>query len=346
MNTAKLIDGANIEYAPGRIMECRAITDDTRCGWVPVNFFDYFEENTATEMAIFLSRIVTDYVLRQREQPIEGSLPLPEASSYPASRVFDFLHNLGIEPKGRLAYVEGIPHMNVRGITDYQSFTSLIDKRNTSTYSEESMALSPENAYLGGIFNAMRVQGVAVHELTHLAGAQDVVNFFVDSTASKVTQVVVQGTTLEDWPGVILKKRCYLEEGLASLVHAMYFWRSNTPDLPNHRSERHEVYKRPSGRKICIPTRISNPLSGHHEYVGCAWGIERLVECMPRLWDALIDSRRYGARALSTRNTLKTCINSEIPGLFEQIDSVDVNNIEETLGVTERIDFEVARRKL
>lgn len=184
----KLIDGANIEYALGRTMECHAVVDHPEEGWKPVNLLDYFDEQTAEIAAVALSRAVTEKVLARRNIRVGTALPLPECDGYPASRIFDFIHNkLGMEPMGRLAYVKAIPGHSVAGITDYQHLTSLVDKHNTNTYGEEAMAANPTNRYLGNIFNTMSVHGVAVHELTHLAGAQDVVNFFLDPTARHVT---------------------------------------------------------------------------------------------------------------------------------------------------------------
>src|SRR5438876_3456102 len=169
----KLLDGASIEYAPGRVMECHAIVDSAE-GWKPVNLREYFDEQIAETAAIELSRIATRQVLAQRNAIIDNALPLPEFESFPASRIFDFVNGLGMEPIGRLAYVKKIPGFTLRGLTDYQSQTALVDQSNIVVDRPDQEELSARSKLLYEVFNAMSVHGVAVHELTHLAGAQDV----------------------------------------------------------------------------------------------------------------------------------------------------------------------------
>lgn len=342
----KIIDGANIEYAPGKVLECRAVADDAELGLRPVNLLDYHEEPTANELALTLSRTAAEKIFEYRSYRIPNSLPLPEFDIYTAKRVSDFITGrLGMEPHGRFAFIRDMGKMVVSGITFYPSQTALVSQRETCTYVDDG---SPGyNEYAAQLFNAISAQGVAVHELTHLSGAQDIAYFYLNDDASAVTNVITPTSTLEDFPSSVFSKRIYFEEGLATLVHSMYLWTSNanTLNLSNSRGEAFEVARSSSGQSIYVPTRISNPVTRHHEYTACAWGIERLVQLDPAVWDILMASRRYGARAHIIRKALRACIDSNVPGLFDAIDGVDARDVDQTIDMTARITHEVNRRK-
>lgn len=92
----KILDGVNIDYAPGRTMECHAVVP-TDNGWESVNLLGYFDEQVAQKAAISLSQRATDIVLARRMTPIPDALPLPETDKRPASGVFDFVTRLGMD---------------------------------------------------------------------------------------------------------------------------------------------------------------------------------------------------------------------------------------------------------
>lgn len=344
--TEKIIDGANIEYAPGRVMECRALViDESGEKFSSANLLDFFDEETATQKALTISRLATQKILASRGAKIEGVLPFPEVEPFTLARVYDFVcGKLGMEPVGRLAYVKSIPERrDVAGLTDHQLRTARVSDERINAYASDE-SLEPAQVFMNTVFDAIRTQGVAVHELTHLAGAQDVAYVLLDRNTGKILRTVTPGTTLQPWPRSG-GRGSYLEEGMATLTQSMYMWFDlDDPEFLNERKERFETFRSPSGRTMHIPTRIANPGTDHHEYTNCAWGVERLAMLAPNAWDIMAFSRRYGARSHPIRHLLRQCIDAEVPELFGKIENADIDNIEETMEVTERIDF-AARRK-
>jgi hypothetical protein len=113
------IYGRNIEYEPGRVMECHAIIgeNDVRS----LNFLDYWDERVAYDLAESYSRTATEMVLADRAEPVENALVLPAAEN-----VFSFIvDDLGMEPRGRLAYVKEMEGVTTAGLTTYRNLRSV-----------------------------------------------------------------------------------------------------------------------------------------------------------------------------------------------------------------------------
>lgn len=323
-----IIDGATISYGEGLVMDCRAIKSLEEPA--PVNFLDYYDSQTAHKVAVGCARTITRAVLDERKSAkVEPTLVLPNAP-----RVFSFVADgLGMEPVGELCYVPSSGSYEDSGITLLPIRKAIVFRdRILQDFSD----MEPEIREFASTLNDYRVESVAVHELTHLAGAQDRVFFTVDHDKLAITRIVHPGTTLEGWPDKT--KGSYFEEGLGTLVANLYQWKE-VPNIADQRSTK--PFRTPSGVHLDIPWR--NTVPGWHKYIFCGWGIERLVDLVPDAWDILMQSRKYKAEWMAARVALKSCIDSVTPGLFEQIDMTDINDLEHRAETTARIDH-AARR--
>jgi len=119
----------------------------------------------------------------------------------------------------------------------------------------------------------------------------------------------------------------------------MYAW-DMVLDLPLGRTA--TPYQSPSGAHIALPDRLK--VAGNHKYTFAAFGIERLVDVEPELWDVLIASRKYGQRSEAIRRAVKACIDRRMPGLFEIIDTTDVDDLDSMMETTEKIVFETHKQ--
>jgi hypothetical protein len=217
--TEAILDGANIDFPPDRTMECHGYVGIDE-HMKPLDLREYYDEPEATEAALSLAAQATAKALRLRNARIDNALPLPEFQKFNTARVFDFVDSLGMEPKGRLAYISEIPRYNVAGLTDYQFMVSLVDQKNTSQYNREGTELDDQGKFFEKVYNTLFAHGVAVHELTHLAGAQDILYFWVDENLQGIIQILNATSTLERQPPFPFnnQKGKYFEEGLATLV--------------------------------------------------------------------------------------------------------------------------------
>jgi hypothetical protein len=138
-----------------------------------------------------------------------------------------------------------------------------------------------------------------------------------------------------------MKKGSYAEEGLSSLTGSMLLWRDSSVSVNFNQTI---SYKAHSGIVLHVPLRIL--LSGHHDYVPLAWGMERLVALAPDVWDVFLLSRKYRSTSFGVRMALRNCINYAAPGLFEHIDNTDIDNVDDMLETTARIDYTARRQKV
>jgi hypothetical protein len=319
------IDGASIPYDSSRTLDCRAINapDDL----TPFNFLDYYNYSEATERAKSCAEFVAKTVLHERSATIENALEMPQADA-----VFNYVANtLGMQPIGRLAYVSTLDEATSSGLTVYRSLTSYVIKDKI----EQDFGGSYD-AEGASFLNGFRAATVGAHELAHLAGAQDRMLFALDpQNHSNIIFVDALGSTLQLRDGTGFKG-AYLEEGLGSLVGSMYAWARLSKSAQVSTVTQ---YRSSKGVSIAMPNRIK--LAGHQKYIFAALGIERLVDAEPEVWDILMASRRYGQRSEVIRNSLQQRIDRKMPGLFEIIDTTDVDNLDHIMETTERVQFEV-----
>jgi hypothetical protein len=319
------IDGANIQYSPGRVLECRAVVGKDLTAF---NFLDYFDENTARERAIECAQEMTGRVLGWRAEEVEGALQLPDVD-----KVYDFIvGRLGMQPYGKLVYLEDDPLADYSGVTTNHNRTSVVLRsRILQDFPDE---ITPKDA---NFLNTLRVGGVAAHELAHLAGMQDKVYFTLTPQNFRPLDTIMAGTTVEAGGGTN-QKGTYIEEGLGSLVQAMYtggvlgIGKSYDPrGITPHRS--------PKGTVLHLPDRMN--MLGHQEFVFCGWGMERLVEADEEIWDILMASRQYGVNASAIRSGLKNRMERISPRLFDRIDNTNTESLDDNMETTDRIDHAV-----
>jgi hypothetical protein len=325
----QIIDGACVQYDPTRALECRAITslDDM----TPYNFLDHFDQRTANERALACARELTRMILGWREERVENALPLPDVSD-----VYEFIGNrLGMQPYGRLVYVDQMPDAKSSGFTTAHNLRSVVIRSHIEQDFQEGEV--SEDFAIGA--NGLRVEGVAAHELTHLAGMQDKAFFTVSEDGRHPVDIAMAGPALE-----IKGKNergTYLEEGLASLVQGMYCGYV-LGDVVQH-DKQTLPYRSPKGILLHMPERIN--MYGHQEYAFCGWGMERLVDADSDIWDVLIASRRYGARSSVIRAELRKRIERISRGLFNRIDTTNIDDLDSNMETTDRIDYAVKQYK-
>lgn len=329
----QIVDGAYIEYDEGRALECRAVTNLEDL--TPYNFLDHVDQRTAHQRVLVCAKGITDLVMGLREEKVGDAIPLPGVES-----VYRYISSLGMQPYGKLIYVEQRPDIKVSGITSSRNLRAMVIKQNIVQIDSDPNI--PDDML--GSLNDMRIAGVAAHELTHLAGTQDKVFFTVSEDGRRYVDLAMAGSKLEGGAGCKIKG-AYFEEVFASLVHGMYFWYLLGDKMQElvAMTTMTRPFQSPKGRILHVPYRIN--LLGHQEYAFCGWGMERLIQADPDIWDTLIASRQYNTRATFVREKLRYQINSIYPELFELMDLTDIEDLEENMETTDRINHAVQHRK-
>lgn len=334
--------GIRIQYDKGMVMDCRAIMGQG--DHTPFNFLDHFEPDEARKRASECSQTATGVILKARKEAIKtgDNLELPNAS-----RVFEFVAgDLGMEPVGQLVYVDkdkNAERLKAGGYTDCTTRSAVVTN---STYlhfdtsrKKDTDLNDTEMSNLADSANSLRVEAVAAHELTHLAGVPDIIFFAVDEdTRQHINHVEPYPDVLNSWPDSTgPMKGEYFSEGLAQLVGHMYFWKY-PPGFTYlcNTFYKTDYCKSPAGTEIHLPSRYYIKGEAPHHYTG--WGIERLVELAPGAWNILVDSRKYGTVPSSIRAMLRLCIEGAQPGLFDHIDKANLHSLDEIMETTERID--------
>lgn len=325
-----VIDGETISYGPGLSLECHAIIgpEDKR----PLNFLDYYDEKDAQQKSLDLSQEATRQIIQLRE--VDDEVNVLEMSN--VERIYSFItEKLEMEPLGKLIFVPGKDEQS-SGVTDpgaRKAFVfrdTIYDDLSTQP---EIVASNSYSSQAADTYNNWRIESVAAHELTHLAGVEDRVYFFVDKeTMSQVVDVEMSGFKLEQWRNK--RKGAYFEEGLATLVQSMYIWHIIPPDMMDEIVA--QPFESPNGVHLDIPSHAIG--MGHHAHTFCGWGLERLVKLAPEAWDIMMQSRKYKTDGIVVRRKLKKYLNSVKSGLFDLIDNTDIYNLEEKMETTARID--------
>lgn len=294
------------------------------------DFLRYFPADEASAMHTDCSWALGDLALEGRNAAIPAPVfPLPDAAG-----VTSFLARLGIEPVGRVVVVDQDPAGLSLGYDAIGELWGLADPFTRTCYVNRAAIHREVNDPQASDWATLLVRSAAVHELVHLAGYPDWVFYGMEKDLSgPLPYAPACASALEVCRGIRSREGWrgqYLEEGLASLVQSLFVWAS-CPKV----AESDGVEVRSSGdATVLVPERHVYRESAQPIL---AYGVERLVEAFPALWEALLASRRYGAEWWSTRAAVQACLAPAGAEFFDELDSVQLDDLHGNIAVTAKI---------
>lgn len=325
----KIIDGADITMPNGTVMQCHALQNlDSE---TPFNFLDSFGEKEAINCATRLSHIAVSMQLETEQAYRKSVLSESRKVSMPGvNKVFTFVcEELEMEPHGELLIIDDLPAANSSGVTFFDYRTSLVFRNRIVQTDLVEQGLEHTKA---NILNNLRIETVATHELTHLAGAYPKYYFIPEFSQLNDVQLVRSRTTkLEGWLNE--DKGRFFEEGLGTLVQNMYTWKNM--DYNSKLASKAKPFESPKGTHVDLPLR--NTLATWHIGQYSAWGMEMLIDIEPEIWDICMESRKMGSDGTLVRKGLKTCVDSIEPKLFNRLDGIDPFELEVVMEAANRI---------
>jgi hypothetical protein len=248
-------------------------------------------------------------------------------------RVIAFIGQLGLRPRGRFSLVDNLTidgeRITAPGITAHNYRQAFVIESNIDDYTPPLFSEPvPRELYR---------QSVAVREVVHLAGIQDILYFTFDQQDPDSPYFRSTATSLSSRDG---SKGEAWEEGFASLCQHMYIWKY----LPQLATDTRALRKKaPVGNGVDLPVRHAL-FENANAYL--SWSIEKLAGYSPAIWDVLLQSRNYGtARYLGDgqfhspiRARLKREVDKIQNGLFDWVDDVDPQDLTQAIGIASLID--------
>lgn len=242
-----------------------------------------------------------------------------------AADVASFLDEFDLHPNGPL-FVGNPDHLSEHGAlreldpdtgpteiggTAYTSALvrlAVVDNRDTEL-SEVERAVAMREGFVEQPRDE-RLAAFGIHELTHLALRPRHIVLVAPNALSSTW-----GYAYSPWSPYQLTERPplgkggFFEEGLASLVEAIYVWRTHPEIAEQEEAEVREV----GGLRYTIPLRY---LYRNSHQMHAAHGVELLVGAIPELWPLLLGGpHRYGSVAAQAYSLL-TCFDTRLAELF------------------------------
>lgn len=320
-------------YDAKRALLCKSVADFDH--FEAVDFREFSPPDRALEDFHIAVVGVTKHILAARQEKVADSQPI-----YGIERVMEFAGRVGLHPFGKLSQVNRLTLFG-------QEITS---PGTTSTLHRQSFIIPSNLSELDGtrglhtsrtlppIPKNLILESAAVHELTHLSGIPDIAYFIIDrKNPRNILNLMASALVLED-SGPESRGR-YFEEGMATLCAFMYLW-ERLPSVA--KDPRTEERRAPNGNSMQLPVRHS---LYSNTYAYMAFGMERLIEFSPKIWDIFLRSRTYGASPSVVRQALRTELDKLDRNLFPVLDCTNIKNLSHVLTATAIID-EIVRKRV
>ena len=119
----------------------------------------------------------------------------------------------------------------------------------------------------------------------------------------------------------------------------MYLWKKYPEILKDLRTD---IRRTPTGDELELPVRHSLYTN---TYAFMAWGMERLIDLSPRIWEIFIRSRQYGALPTRVHAELKIEVDKVDSRLYNLMNATSRNDLRQVMTTTQIIDV-MAKRYL
>ncbi len=315
----------SVRYDDKHSLTCISVEDFVN--YRLVDFREFLPVEIAEEELKTCAVGVTNAILKIRETSFGSSREVPNIE-----KVGAFLGGIAVQPFGRLSYVNKLTLFDKAvtspGVTSNLHRQSFIIDSNIHMDNRLSGHRSAGNVLTKDEF----LESTAVHELIHLAGIPDILYFIADQRLRRTIRNTVSSPCALKQIG---KEKCgsFFEEGFATLGAYMYLWRRH-PELVQ--DPRTEPRRAPTGFEMDIPVRHA---LYSNSYAYAAWAMERLVDLTPKVWSIFKQSRIYGTDPQGVRELLKQEVDKLRTGLFDALDSVNLNDLTQTMRASEVVNI-------
>ncbi len=308
--------------------------------YTPVGFEEFLPRSVALHELQVTAAGIIRYVLKMREEEFSEAKPIPNMEE-----VANFVGRLGLKPLGKISLVDSLTlfdkDIESPGATSNLHRQSFVIEQNIDFDRDDGSAEKGSHhasPLLPRLTRSQFIESAAVHELAHLSGIPDVLYFVVDkNNHSNIMNLTCAPTKLED--AFNRPNGAFFEEGFATLCGYMYLWERFPEVVADLRTEQRRA---PNGISVDLPIRhafYDNP------YAYLAWAMEQLTDYSPKIFDILMESRRYETPSAQVRAELKAEIDKIHELLFDAMDRTDVKSLNSSISTAYAVDLIIKKAR-